>query len=179
MEKKVDRRIRKTQGAIQTSFKELLQVGTSLDDLSVKMICDKADITRKAFYDHYADKSELVLDFMDSYFDELKLTCRDINDTKIQAKIELWIDFFTKNQIFFNNLLKSQNSYQFRKEFHVFTKEQLAFVIKDISQTELDFICYGIDGIIEKIILSEQPIDKAELASSVKEILKPYLIQNI
>lgn len=41
MVKKPDRRIQKTKNAIQSSLKELLLENKNLDQISVKMICDR------------------------------------------------------------------------------------------------------------------------------------------
>lgn len=177
MDKKVDRRIRKTQAAIETSFKKLLQEKASLDEISVKMICDEADITRKTFYVHYADKSALVMAFMDNSFAKLKLTCRELNEKQIQAKIDLWINYFIENKVFFKKLLKSHDSFQFRKKFNDFTKAQLLFEMVNKNEVEVDFICYGIDGIIENVILAEHQINKAELSKTMQAILAPYLLK--
>lgn len=177
VDKKIDRRIRKTQSSIEGSFEKLLQEKNSLDDISVKMICDEADITRKTFYGHYADKSALVMDFMDNRFAKLKLTCRDIDEHQIQAKINLWIDFFIENKLFFNKLLKSHDSYQFRQRFNDFTKDQLMFEMISDDEVKIDFICYGIDGIIENVILAEHQVNKSELAKKMQAILLPYLLK--
>lgn len=58
MEAKIDRRIAKTQNAIQSAFLEmLLKVG--FDAITVKDITEKANISRKTFYLHYMDKFDL------------------------------------------------------------------------------------------------------------------------
>lgn len=177
MDKKIDRRIRKTKLSIETSFKKLLEEKANLDDISVKMICDKADITRKTFYVHYADKTALVMDFMNNSFAKLRLTCRNIDEHQVQAKIDLWINFFIENKMFFNKLLKSNDSYQFRNKFNEFTKEQLMFEMVSDDEVKVNFICYGIDGIIENVILADHQINKNDLSKKMQDILLPYLLK--
>ena len=54
---KEDRRIRITKKAIKESLIELLQE-YPIAKISVKMICESADINRSTFYAHYNDQSD-------------------------------------------------------------------------------------------------------------------------
>ncbi|QGV04711.1 TetR/AcrR family transcriptional regulator [Lactobacillus acetotolerans] len=178
MVKKPDRRIQKTKNAIQSSLKELLLENKNLDQISVKMICDRANIGRKTFYSHYSDKFALMDEFMDSYLNELKLTCQNLNEENFHNKIEIWIKFFIKNRDFFRKLFESNDSYQFREKFNHFTKEQLLFELRDSNKLTVDFLCYGIDGIIEHIVLKDGSINEEKLLKEISQILNPYFINN-
>ena len=54
-----DRRVRRTKSALQAALFESLQE-KSLDKVTVAELVDKAQISRKAFYDHYLDKYDLA-----------------------------------------------------------------------------------------------------------------------
>ena len=56
---KKDQRIVRTQKAIITAFYELL-ASKNIADISVKEICDKADVNRGTFYTHFEDKYHLL-----------------------------------------------------------------------------------------------------------------------
>lgn len=47
-----DRRVRKTTQAIQTAFAELL-TEKSIEDITIKELCERADINKSTFYLHY------------------------------------------------------------------------------------------------------------------------------
>lgn len=49
-----DRRIRKTEQAIQEAFAKLLS-GKSVEEITVKLLCETADINKSTFYLHYRD----------------------------------------------------------------------------------------------------------------------------
>ncbi len=49
-----DRRIRKTEQAIQAAFAKLLS-GKSVEEITVKLLCETADINKSTFYLHYRD----------------------------------------------------------------------------------------------------------------------------
>lgn len=57
--KREDRRVRLTKLAIRESLIELMQQ-YPMAKISVKMICEAADINRSTFYAHYADQYDLL-----------------------------------------------------------------------------------------------------------------------
>lgn len=58
-QKKEDRRVRLTKRAIRESLVELMQE-RPISKISVKMICEAADINRSTFYAHYTDQYDLL-----------------------------------------------------------------------------------------------------------------------
>lgn len=71
---KEDRRIRITKQAIRESLVELMQQ-YPLTKISVKMICETADINRSTFYAHYTDQYDLLKkmqqDVMSGFADQI------------------------------------------------------------------------------------------------------------
>ena len=59
METNIDRRILKSQKAIQNAFLEML-LKDGFDMITIKELTEKADISRKTFYLHYVDKYDLL-----------------------------------------------------------------------------------------------------------------------
>ena len=57
--KKENRRIRITKRIIREALFELMQVH-SISNISVKMICETADINRSTFYSHYKNQYDLL-----------------------------------------------------------------------------------------------------------------------
>jgi len=56
---RTDRRIRRTQAALQKAMVELV-VEQGLEATTVQQIVDRADVGRSTFYTHYADKEDLL-----------------------------------------------------------------------------------------------------------------------
>lgn len=65
-----DRRARRTRAALQTALLTLLQK-RRLDSIQIKEITDLADVSRPAFYLHFASKEELLLSHIDDLFAQL------------------------------------------------------------------------------------------------------------
>jgi len=65
MKPKSDLRIIKTQMNIYNALTNLLKV-KSFENIKVSDICSEALINRSTFYDHYTDKYELLIDFINN-----------------------------------------------------------------------------------------------------------------
>lgn len=65
-----DRRIRKTQQAIQSAFAKLLSE-KDIKDITIKELCDKADINKSTFYLHYKDIYDCADAFLNIIVDKI------------------------------------------------------------------------------------------------------------
>ncbi len=68
----VDRRVAKTRRALRQALIELTEE-RGLDALGVGDICERADINRGTFYNHFADKESLVIALEDELLAQLEL----------------------------------------------------------------------------------------------------------
>lgn len=67
-ENKQDLRIVKTRKALYRAFEELMK-NKSFEQIKVSDICNEALINRSTFYDHYADKYDLLEEYINSLKD--------------------------------------------------------------------------------------------------------------
>lgn len=65
-----DRRIKKTEDAIQAAFSKLLSE-MSMEDITVKRLCETADINKSTFYLHYKDIYDCADRLRDTILDEV------------------------------------------------------------------------------------------------------------
>ena len=92
-----DRRARRTRAALQTALLELLQK-RRLESIQIKEITDLADVSRPAFYLHFASKEELLLSHIDDLFAQLhKAVFDDLAqrqpvtlETLVTTSFQLW-----------------------------------------------------------------------------------------
>ena len=70
MEQKIDRRVRYTKIALKQSLLELMR-REPIDKITVKDICEKADINRGTFYAHYANPYDLLAQIEDELMSEI------------------------------------------------------------------------------------------------------------
>ena len=125
---KEDRRIRITKKAIKESLIELLQE-YPIAKISVKMICESADINRSTFYAHYNDQSDLLGKLQEETVENIREYT--INKFFITGQNEIAIPVLTQilehakeNRILFQVLLSDHCDNNFQKELISFAKEK-------------------------------------------------------
>lgn len=76
---KQDRRFEKTENAIQKSFLQLM-MDKPCSNISVKEICQQAQISRNAFYQHYETKEHLYMAIQTDILRSIEEACQPLVD---------------------------------------------------------------------------------------------------
>ncbi|KAF1301031.1 TetR/AcrR family transcriptional regulator [Candidatus Enterococcus willemsii] len=180
MEKTIDRRIVRTQKAIKQSFIDLLSK-YELDQISIKMLTDEADIGRKTFYLHYVDKYDLMDTIIDNYLEELDQRCEKMKTSGMQDSAYEWFLFFDEHHALFRRLFRSHGSYSFRNKLLLFTMEQLKkkeqIFAKHIDEFKIQFLAYGVTGILEAYIMQEISAQKEEISKQLTDFVMSNLAE--
>ncbi len=69
---KVDRRVQYTKMILRQSLIELLEKNP-ISKITIKSICEKADINRTTFYAHYTDQYDLLAQIKQELFDDVSV----------------------------------------------------------------------------------------------------------
>lgn len=83
---KTDRRVKYTQMVLKESLLEILQ-DRPIERVTVKEICDRADVNRSTFYVHYGSPQELLDSIKNEMYDEIKAQKRDFTDIKTYMRL--------------------------------------------------------------------------------------------
>ena len=78
---KTDRRVKYTQRVLKESLIEILQE-RPIERVTVKEICDRADINRSTFYVHYGSPQELLESIAKELYEKIREKKRDFDDIK-------------------------------------------------------------------------------------------------
>lgn len=124
--KKEDRRVRLTKLAIRESLVELMQQ-QPIGKISVKMICEAADINRSTFYAHYADQHQLL----DSLQREMAAGIREHisatrftdGDDAVEVVVQVLV-YARQNAALFQVLLGEHGNYAFHRELMHLVREK-------------------------------------------------------
>lgn len=117
MAQKNNRRTEMTKTMLQTSLMELLKE-KPLSKITIKEVCENADLNRTTFYLHYTG--------LDGLFDEITLDAEQIITESIQKirsekdqirSITLLLDYLRQNQLLFDTLLHSGAQSNLQKHF--------------------------------------------------------------
>lgn len=118
MERKVDRRSRMTKRILHETLIELLQTA-HISELSVKRICEAADLNRSTFYAHYQSPMELLQEIEQEAYQELTGYVTDENRKHTASftrdSMMRTLEFVRKNPELSRVLLGSNGSARFKE----------------------------------------------------------------
>jgi len=125
--KKEDRRVRVTKTVIRESFIELMQQ-QPITKISVKMICESADINRSTFYSHYADQYDLLSKIQHEVAGGIKeyiSPTRFSEDNKDAISVIIRIlEYAKENAPLFKVLLSEHSNSAFQEELMYLVREK-------------------------------------------------------
>jgi len=101
---KTDRRVKYTQKVLKESLLEILKE-RPIERVTVKEICDRADINRSTFYVHYGSPQELFNSIGRELYDEIKQKKRDYSD--IKSYMNGICDIIYENREFFEIMIRT------------------------------------------------------------------------
>ena len=76
MQKKTDRRVRKTKSQLKTGLAQLMRE-KSIREITVKELVDAVDINRSTFYLHYSDIPGLLAEVENEMMEEMQRAIRE------------------------------------------------------------------------------------------------------
>ncbi len=125
--KKPDRRIKYTKLVLKETLIMLLKT-KPINKITIKELCEKADINRSTFYAHYQDQYDLLKTIEKEFFREIKnyLKKYHLNNSKseLTEMLEYILIFIKENQDLSNILLSHPNFSNLQKKIILLTQEQ-------------------------------------------------------
>jgi AcrR family transcriptional regulator len=118
------RSVRRTRKALQNSLIELMK-DHSILRISVKEICDTADVGRSTFYAHYKDQYELLRELEDQPFITAERIAqkykfpetKKLNPKDIPGAVQELMEYIANNSDFIQVLLSENGDSYFQKRF--------------------------------------------------------------
>lgn len=181
MDAKTDRRIAKTQNAIQSAFLEML-LKEGFDGITVKDITERANISRKTFYLHYMDKFDLLNAIVIQHLGELEAICELKKEMDFIDGTIVWFRYFEKNKSFFAALFASESTVSFHHRLLQFIMEQLSRHLNEhnCKNTAVlqKFMGMAVLGVVESYVLNQFNDNVEVIAAQVGELLEQMIRQN-
>ena len=157
---KGDRRVRYTKMVIRESFLDLLQT-KDIAQISIKEICEKADINRATFYSHYQDPYDLMEKIEAQLFLNIEECINDYREKSADQTpvhlVEQIFDYISENAKLCRLLLSERGNLNFQKRIMnlVYDKNLMdmthgAGLPKDEADYIDSFILTGCIGVIQK-----------------------------
>lgn len=158
-DKKPDRRVKYTRMVIKDSFVKFLKQ-KPISKISVKEICDDADINRATFYAHYLDQYDLLQQIESEIIDDIThyLKGYDFKDSRLipVGMIEKILIYIEENSELFDLLLNSNGDMKFQQEVIKIVGNQHFIPLigneslnKDNAEYIFHFLACGAVGVIQ------------------------------
>lgn len=174
----MDRRVTRTVRQIKKVFGELLQE-KSFTDITVKMICDAADIERKTFYLHFKDKYDLLDVIAKERFETFRESVHQIPNAQPVDYYHKALEMLEKHHDFFKTVYNGQASAVVRKKIQQYALQRLQLEYgTDVDPAIQYFIVAGIGGVFEAFVNGKLEGNRDQIASDMAWIVaqaKEYL----
>lgn len=191
MDKRVDRRIKYTKMVVEESLLRLLKE-KNISKVTVKEICELADVNRATFYAHYKDQYDLLEQMESSIIGKIREYVFDGYDSlsdkaALEKRIEAILAYLQENHEFCNVLLGNNVSGDFRDKVIDVLKEEITskWIARGVSS--MDYIDYlytftavGSVGVIKKWLqegMKSTPGEVAKFIVSITVHISPDVVE--
>lgn len=172
-----DRRVKYTKMVLRESLIELLH-NKPISRITIKELCETADLNRATFYTHYADQfdllkqieTELITD-INSYLDNFNIEAGETDLTQMIFRI---LEYIEKNKELCCVLLGENGDMDFRTNVFQLLRERVVFEWKKNRQVDDDtaeyiytYVVTGCIGVISKWLLDKDPKPSQSMAEFI------------
>lgn len=157
--KKEDRRVKYTKMVLKDSLIALLSK-KEITSITIKEICEVADINRATFYSHYADQYDLLNKIKDEFLENIGIYVVEFKQSKVDVVmvelVEKILDYIKQNAQLCRLLLSEQGDLEFQKRIMMLIYDNNLTIKSGESLKKGEeeyiyaFIITGCVGIIQK-----------------------------
>lgn len=126
-EKKMDRKSRYTRMALQDSLIELMKE-KPINKITIKQLCENADINRSTFYVHYSDQYDLLREIEDETLNWTKQAVSEIikksDKQEAMELLQMICQYFAENSRHLGVLMSEQGDIDFQKQLFTLIYQQ-------------------------------------------------------
>lgn len=173
MNTKNNQRTRISKLLLKNALMDLLKEKGSISKVSVRELCDRAELNRSTFYAHYQEPKDLLheieTELLDATEDHLKKIGQE-NDIGAHKYLLSFLQYIKKNDKPFRTLLIDAADPDFRSRFMqqsiIQFVDNLRIVLpKELEQYIYSYILNGNTGIIIQWVRSNYAIDENEIVN--------------
>jgi len=177
---KDDRRVKYTKMVLKESFIKLLGE-KDISKITIKEICDDADINRATFYAHYADQYDLMRKIEDELCDNIDsyLTGYTTHQTgfNLIRALEKIFEYIKENAELCRLLLSERGDLNFQKrvmeliyDLHIDELTSGGRILKEDAEYIHSFTITGCIGVIQRWLNDDMKKSAADMAEMVVKL---------
>lgn len=171
-----DRRIKRTKTNIYSTLVSLL-FERDIRNITVKELCEKADVNKSTFYLHFMDIYDCKTQWQNEMFDEILSLVHDLSLDKIamnpQAYIHAVVSYFKDNLAFYQKLASSplapEFSYNLKQRLSEKIAESNGFNAKS-NRWERTMVAFIMGGLMDSCLINLNGFDPEKLEETLNEL---------
>lgn len=184
MNTKNNQRTRLSKMLFKNALMDLLKEKGSINKVSVRELCDRAELNRSTFYAHYQEPNDLLIEIETELLDATEEHLKKIgaeNEIGAHKYILSFLQYIRQNDKPFRALLIDSTDPEFRSRFMqqsiIQFVENLRIVLpKELEQYIFSYILNGSTGIIIQWIRSNYAADENEIVNLLFSINNSALV---
>ncbi|HHW48765.1 MAG TPA: TetR/AcrR family transcriptional regulator [Clostridiaceae bacterium] len=157
---KMDRRVKYTKMVLKESFIDLLEK-KDISQITIKEICEKADINRTTFYAHYTDQYDLLRKIENEFLDNVRACLAELdqenNNVDPVVLAEKIFEYIKENAKLCKLLLSERGGLNFQKQVMVMVYDPIINELTSNNKVSMEdaeyvysFAVTGCVGIVQK-----------------------------
>lgn len=184
MNTKNNQRTRLSKMLFKNALMDLLKEKGSINKVSVRELCDRAELNRSTFYAHYQEPNDLLIEIETELLDATEEHLKKIgaeNEIGAHKYILSFLQYIRQNDKPFRALLIDSTDPEFRSRFMQqsiiqFVKNLRIVLPKELEQYIFSYILNGSTGIIIQWIRSDYAADENEIVNLLFSINNSALV---
>ncbi|MCI5735990.1 MAG: TetR-like C-terminal domain-containing protein [Eubacterium sp.] len=184
MNTKNNQRTRLSKLLFKNALMDLLKEKGSVAKISVRELCDRAELNRSTFYAHYNEPKDLLYEIETELLDATEEHLKKIgeeNDAGAHKYILSFLQYIKQNDKQFRTLLIDSADPEFRSRFMQqsiiqFVNNLRIELPKDLEQYIFSYILNGSTGIIIQWIRSNYAVNENEIVNLLFSINQNALV---
>lgn len=184
MNTKNNQRAKLSKLLLKNAFMDLLEEKGSANKISVRELCERAELNRSTFYAHYNEPKDLLNEIESELLDATEKHLERIgkeNDAGAHKYILSFLKYIKENDKQFRTLLIDSVDPEFRSRF--MQQSIIQFIInlqielpKELEQYIFSYILNGSTGIILQWMRSDYSVDENAIVGLLFSINKSALV---
>lgn len=184
MNTKNNQRTRFSKLLFKNALMDLLKEKGSVAKISVRELCDRAELNRSTFYAHYNEPNDLLMEVETELLDATEEHLKKIgeeNDAGAHKYILSFLQYIKQNDKQFRTLLSDSADPKFRSRFMQqsiiqFVENLRIELPKELEQYIFSYILNGSTGIIIQWIRSDYAVNENEIVNLLFSINQSVLV---
>ena len=174
----IDRRVRYTRTQLENAMVMLLQE-RHISKISVKSLCDIADINRSTFYAHYIDQYDLLEQMRRKVFENIKHYLEEYNIEGVtpvsETNLKMILEYGKSNSELFKAFLSENCDNVFQNDIMDFLQIIPPYIDAGISERTRDyvtgFILSGCISILQRWLYEGMPESTQEMTEIILRVM--------